>query len=232
MTTARGPRGPYQNGLRRREQVLDTAVMVFGQHGYHAGSLRLIAKAVGVTPAAIIRLFGSKEALLTAVLDRSDGENNVERTTGSTGLQFLRDFAAILARQVHRKGMIELLLTMAAEASDEDHPARPYMVGRYEAVVQAVAEALHQAVRDGDVLPMSSEDVLVEARGFIALMDGLELQWLLNPSMDLVATHAALFDATVSRWQGGASGRVARSPRGEAALAGPSQTRGGPDELT
>ncbi|MEV6345635.1 TetR/AcrR family transcriptional regulator [Actinoplanes sp. NPDC051851] len=199
--TPRGPRGPYRVGIRRREQILEAATEVFAKHGYAGGSLRRIAEEIGVTPAALVRHFGSKEALFAAVLERSDLRNAADRLTGVDGLAFLRTWGDVIEANTRNRGMVELLLTVAGEATDPDHPARPFMTRRYTTVVSVIARAVDQAIAAGEIAPMTPERVHAEARGFIALMDGLELQWLLDPSVDLPGVYRQLLDATIARWQ-------------------------------
>ena len=43
---------------------------------------------------------------------------------------------------------------------------------------------MREASEMGQVLPMDSTRRELEARGVFALMDGLQLQWLLDPSLD------------------------------------------------
>ena len=62
-------RGPYRNGIRRRQQIVETASNVFAEFGYSGGSIRTIAERVGISPATLIQHFGSKEGLLQAVLE-------------------------------------------------------------------------------------------------------------------------------------------------------------------
>jgi hypothetical protein len=69
MTVQRSPRGPYKKGIERRQEVVAVAVEVFGRKGFKGGTLQQVGDKVGLTPAAIIKLFGSKEKLLIAVLE-------------------------------------------------------------------------------------------------------------------------------------------------------------------
>jgi len=48
----------------RRGEILDAALVVFGEKGYEAGTMREIAAQVGVSEPAIYRHYASKEALL------------------------------------------------------------------------------------------------------------------------------------------------------------------------
>ena len=71
----RGGRAAYadgaranRNGVRRREQIVESAAHVFAEFGYSGGSIRTIAARVGISPATLIQHFGSKQGLLEAVL--------------------------------------------------------------------------------------------------------------------------------------------------------------------
>lgn len=52
----------------RREQILDVAVQVFGQHGYHGASMNDVAEAAGVTKPVLYQHFDSKQDLYLALL--------------------------------------------------------------------------------------------------------------------------------------------------------------------
>lgn len=189
-------RGPYANGIQRRQQILDHAVTVFGQQGYAGGSLRDIAERVGVTAPAIIRLFGSKEGLLTATLARSEEQTPL---AGAHGIDYLEGWGRLPEDNIRNRGLVEMLLTVATEASNPEHPAHDFMVERYRSAVDHLATQLREAAERGDIRPLSRDEIETEARGFVALMDGLEIQWLLDPGMDLVAVHEHHFTRMLDR---------------------------------
>lgn len=195
-------RGPYRTGIERRRQILDAAFQVFGRRGYGTASLREIAHQVGVTPAAILRHFESKEELLLAVLDRFDGENKLQRSGLSSvrGLAYFPHLLRLMERHREHPGLIELLLTICTEASDPSHPARGWVVARYDRIVHEFTTALLEAVEDGEVAPMTREQCESEARLFFAVMDGLELQWLVDPALDLGALFRPVYETTLARW--------------------------------
>lgn len=64
-------RAPRQNS--RRAVVLDAAARLFAERGYHGTSIRDIAAAAGITPAAIYSHFASKAGLLVAVYEEGVG---------------------------------------------------------------------------------------------------------------------------------------------------------------
>lgn len=56
-------------GERTRRQILDAAKKLFLAQGYSATSMRQIAQAVGITPAAIYIHFSGKEQIFTTLLE-------------------------------------------------------------------------------------------------------------------------------------------------------------------
>lgn len=67
-------RGPYRSGTETRQRLIDTALALFGAHGFDATSTRDIATRTGVALPAITYHFGSKEGLY-----RACAEHVVER---------------------------------------------------------------------------------------------------------------------------------------------------------
>jgi TetR/AcrR family transcriptional regulator, regulator of autoinduction and epiphytic fitness len=69
----------YDNSRRQaqaratRRAVVEAATRLFTQHGYPATTIEAIAEAADVPLPTVYRLFGSKRALLTAVLDTALG---------------------------------------------------------------------------------------------------------------------------------------------------------------
>jgi len=53
----------------RRDQILDTALRLFGEHGYTGVSASDIARAAGITPALVTHYFGPKRKIYLAVVD-------------------------------------------------------------------------------------------------------------------------------------------------------------------
>jgi AcrR family transcriptional regulator len=55
----------------RRETVITAAMEVFGERGYVGTTTDAVARAAGVSQPYVVRMFGTKEALFLAVLDRA-----------------------------------------------------------------------------------------------------------------------------------------------------------------
>jgi AcrR family transcriptional regulator len=63
---------PYRRAAETREHVLDVAEALFYAHGIHAVGVDRIAEAAEVTTTTLYRLFGSKDGLVLAYLQRMD----------------------------------------------------------------------------------------------------------------------------------------------------------------
>jgi AcrR family transcriptional regulator len=55
-----------------RERILEAAARVYSKHGFRGATTRLIAAEAGVNEVTLFRTFGSKGALLEAVLEEND----------------------------------------------------------------------------------------------------------------------------------------------------------------
>ena len=60
-----------------RERILEAAARVYAKHGFRGATTRLIAAEAGVNEVTLFRTFGSKGALLEAVLDENDSSEEV-----------------------------------------------------------------------------------------------------------------------------------------------------------
>jgi AcrR family transcriptional regulator len=186
MTTS-APRG-YAKGRATRQQILDEAMTLFGEVGYRSASLREIAARCGISHPGLLHHFAHKEALLMAVLQRRDELDSARfPSLRETGLDRLRALVDLVEHNAHVPGIVELFAALSTEAIAPDHPAHAYFVRRYARTRASLAEALEAtraqgALRDG-------VDPELAAVVIVAVMDGLQVQWLLDRgSVDMART--------------------------------------------
>src|SRR4051794_8991847 len=164
-------RGPYRTGVRRREQIIGAATAVFAEYGYAGGSVRTIADRIGVSPASLLQHFGSKEGLLMAVLEDWDRHTVEAQLTDVTGLDYFRRLPEVMAANVSNRGLLELFITMAAEASSPAHPAHAFIQRRYTDNLATLAGHLQQAVDAGDIEALTPAEISIEVRLVTAILD-------------------------------------------------------------
>lgn len=176
-----GERGAYARGRARRDEIMAGAIELFGRIGYRNATTLDIATHVGISRTGLLHHFPSKEALLKAILAKRDVED-LERL-GPTG-DPLTDLGNLVALARHNAGipdLVSLFAVLSAEAGDPAHPAHDYFVLRYERARASIGDILARASEAG--LLEAGVDVDREARALVALMDGLQVQWLLAPDM-------------------------------------------------
>ena len=180
-TGGRKPRGEYAKSRETRTAILDAALEVFSQSGYRAGSLREVAERVGMSEAGLLHHFRSKSALLLALLDYRDDLSRARVDFDlPDGVESLRSLAELARHNAAQPGIVELYTTVSAEATSPAHPAHDYFVNRYAYVRRSVTGAFERAGAAGRLV--DGVDPGRAAVATVALMDGLQVQWLLDPS--------------------------------------------------
>lgn len=179
-------RGSYAKGVARREEILESALEVIGREGYQNASLKQIADVVGVTPAALLHYFGSKEELFTAVLRKRDEHDELDPRVASAA-DARAGLIAVIRHNTEVPGLVELFSRLAVDAADPAHPAHDYFLARSARLRERVAETLPDGA--GTLDPDTT------ARIVQAVADGLQLQWMIDPTVDMAAIVEKLLDA-------------------------------------
>jgi AcrR family transcriptional regulator len=181
-----GPERGYAKGRATREQILQAAIEVFGEVGYHAAALREIAARVGMSHPGLLHHFPTKAALLQAVLDERDRADAAEiEADVAAGTSVVDALLALVERNAGRKPVVELFTALSAEATSPDHPAHEYFVRRYETTRERLTGHLESCAETG--LLREGVDPGAAARLLVAIMDGLQVQWLL--ALDAEPAH-------------------------------------------
>ncbi|MEU3480928.1 TetR/AcrR family transcriptional regulator [Streptomyces sp. NPDC033753] len=199
------PRGPYAKTSAKRQKILEAALAAYEEAGSRSVSVRDIAQRVGMTDAGVLHHFGNREGLLTAVLEARDAE-----AVASFGDPIENPPAAleILAHNAATPGLVKLFVDVAAAAAEPEHPAHDFFIRRYERYRDGLSGMLARtAGSDTPAAPAdrSEPDADWAARVLLAVTDGLQLQWLLKPDIDMAADlarlHSVLVDALRERTQ-------------------------------
>ncbi|MFF3349066.1 TetR family transcriptional regulator [Streptomyces sp. NPDC002779] len=183
------PRTPRSAEAKQRQQdILRIAMDTFAARGYNNASLQEIADRAGLTQAGVLHYFRTKAQLLTSVLELRDA-SDIEQLGSERprGLAFLRHLVDTVSRNAEREGIVRLYAVLSAESVTEGHPAQEFFRTRYEGLRAMVVEALKEACELGEIRDGTAvEDT---ANAIIAVMDGLQVQWLLAPDrVDMAAS--------------------------------------------
>lgn len=172
-------RGPYAGTAQRRRAILESAFEVFAKVGYRSGSMRDIAQRIGIAHTTLLHHFSSKSELLAGVLELRD--EYARPTLEEDGVGRLRQLVEVVRHNQETPGLTELYCILSAEATDPEHPAHTYFRERYARLVAQLAATLEDLAGRGELrAPVDPVDPVQEARRIAALMDGLQVQWLLD----------------------------------------------------
>lgn len=185
--TRRSPRGQQS-----REAILDVAERHFADNGFRKASIASIAEEVGMSDPGLLHHFVSKAGLLTSLLEQRFAVDKV-KLREDEDLEYGEIFAmlqGIAEENTRRRIGVRLLMVILAESFAEDHPARGYFQERYRHVRDILADHLTQGQAKGDI--PAGCDTRNLATGLVAMLDGLQMQWLLDDTIDMSAVSETM----------------------------------------
>jgi AcrR family transcriptional regulator len=182
-------------GLAQRERILRAATALFAARGYRGASLEAVAQEVGITRQGVLHYFPSKVHLLLGVLDLRDQDDAARIEAQADEFDGFAD--GVLAAMRHNQSapaLPRLYTVLSAESVDPEHPGHARLRERYETVRAALAHGIAEAQAAGELTERIAPDRL--ATLLAAVMDGLQLQFLLDPeAIDMVGPLADLLAA-------------------------------------
>lgn len=195
-TPQHGRRGSYAKGVAKREEILERALEVIAREGYRGASVKELADAVGLSQAGLLHYFGSKEELFAEILRKRD-ENDVVHfgnalDPGTPG-DVRAGYLGIIRHNSEVPGLVQLFSRMSVDAADPEHAAHRFFVERSVTLRAAFTAALAREQAEGRLTDRISAETM--ARIMQAVADGLQVQWMLDPDVDMAGTIEALFDA-------------------------------------
>jgi AcrR family transcriptional regulator len=181
-------------GKRSRAAILSAAVSLLSEDGYRGASLASIAAAVNLTQQGVLHHFPSKERLLLALLDEKYHEDGrrLEASLEHDGLGVLRALQSLVAHNQQQPEVVRLFSALVAESLSSRHPAHDYFVQRYRKVRARMLRSLKVGQQAGAIRSDVDLERLVPV--IVAVMDGLQVQWLLDPEVDMLASFAVFSD--------------------------------------
>ena len=176
-------RGPYAKGIEKRGRILEEALAAYSESDSSGASLRSIAARVGLSERGLLHYFSSRDELFVSILRERDEADR--RLVGDDAT--LEELAAVQVHSAGTPGLIRLFVEMSAAAPDVGNPAHEFFTTRYRRLRKLLARLVGGSVVAAGRPAPSAEDAAFAARMLIAASDGLQMQWLLEPSIDLRA---------------------------------------------
>jgi AcrR family transcriptional regulator len=186
---------PRLPAARRRRQLLDVALRVFAEQGFHDASMNDIAEAAGVTKPVLYQHFGSKRELFSELL--TDVGNELQETiikaltSAQSGHEMVELGFAAYFRFVDEHRDAFRLFYGGSFARDAEFAE---VVGQVESAVAALVAGLIEI----DGLQSSQRRVL--GHGIVGMIEGASIHWLRsNSEADPAALAHQLADLA---WRG------------------------------
>jgi AcrR family transcriptional regulator len=175
-------------GEKRREELLDAALQVFSLEGYTGASMAQVAGIVGISVAGLLHHFPNKVSLLMGVLERRDAisQKIADEVRGDNSLSgLLGSLRAINRSNSTAPGVVRAFTILNAESLLNNQPAWEWFQSRYRMIHERLLEQFQGLADAGEVRRDVNLSGLVEE--ILAMMDGLQIQWLRFPErFDLV----------------------------------------------
>ncbi|MFJ3957070.1 TetR/AcrR family transcriptional regulator [Arthrobacter sp. NPDC090010] len=184
-------------GAARRAEILRVALSVFGTGRGNQASLREVARRCGTTPSGVLYYFGSLEELLVEILRSRD----FQKASGPIAVEdfaiqgdLVQDRLAFeyqLQHNMKNPGLVSLFIAMSSHARTPGHPAGTFFSERYDRVRTNLAHYLQTR----GAVPRQGLTHAVAASIALAAMDGLQLQWLADETLDMFTAIDGVFTA-------------------------------------
>ncbi len=178
-----------------REKIIRSATETFAQKGFRGAKMADIAKAADLTEPGLLHHFPSKTRLLMEVLkerDRVDSER-MQVTLQKNGYHFLEAQVELVEHNQTVPGLVQLFNLLVAESISPDHPAHEFFIERYQRERGQCIQAIALAQQNGEVRSDLSAETLAVL--LFAMMDGLQVQWLMEPDkIDMAGLFRVMTD--------------------------------------
>ncbi len=180
MTSARPYAALLAKGEDRKQRILEVAQRLVTRNGWRNTTLSQIAKEAGVSAAGLLHHFESKEQLLHAVVDARDADDDAHADRTGDLLEQLAHACDRVDRAPELVGTYSVLLV---ENLMPDAPLHDRLLARQQAAVQIVTDLIKRGQDAGRY--RNDFDPATKAVQIVSLVNGLEISWLLDPSVPL-----------------------------------------------
>lgn len=193
------PTGPVRasGDAETRVRIVEAAIAVFRRYAFHTATTDNVAATAGLSVAEVEHAFPTWESLLVATIDRWNAQRMrpiLPLAEHHGAVVFLR---GIVQANVQDSSLMRLLSATANIAATPNHPMAPFLHQEWARFHMLVIRQLEK-----DILAGREPDTMQPIRGaeqLIALYEGLQLQSMVRPGMDLLDAY----DRAVTRLRDG-----------------------------
>ena len=166
----------------KRRQILEAAVSVFADRGFHKSRVSDVARAAEVADGTIYLYFKSKDDILISLFEEAmqemiDGANAAIADVDDP-LERLRAFALFHMNNVEEQRAVAKVLQVELRLSNT------FMKEYKPAALVAYLNIVGSAIADGQARGLVRAEVnpIIARRAFFGALDEIAMQWILTPN--------------------------------------------------
>jgi TetR/AcrR family transcriptional regulator, repressor for uid operon len=170
----------------RRRRILETAVQVYSQQGFHQTGMRQLCTALGMSAGALYRYFPGKEAIIAGLveMDREMVQQNLRSLP--PGVSFIATLLhmveVVMGDLQTNEGLLAIWSEIASEATRNPAVAA-LLSSHYQHIETLLATLATEALKRGELRP--GTDPLAIARFIMATHDGMMTRRAIDRSYPL-----------------------------------------------
>lgn len=190
-------RAPTFTERMRREQLVAVTIDVIARHGYAGCSLQRIADAAGITKAAVVYHFASKNAVIRAAYDAVIAAltaHVTERLTAAptAGARVEAYVESVVEHMARHPGHVRVIVEALGDGNDTGIDDSPRSARRWVTLAQLVDAAVESGDYRADI---DSRVLAIVLNGAI---DAVVAESLEDPTFDLDRAAAAIVELLTS----------------------------------
>lgn len=170
----------------RRRRILETAVRVYAEHGFHQTGMRQLCTALGMSPGALYRYFPGKEAIIAGLveMDRDMIQHNLRGLPPDLGfaatLQHMMDVT--MGELQTNEGLLAIWSEISSEATRNPAVAA-LLSAHYQFIESLIAGLVEAGLKRGEL--RAGLDPVATARFIMATHDGMMTRRAIDPRYPL-----------------------------------------------
>ncbi len=156
-----------------------------------------IAERAEISETGLRHHFPSKDELLIEILRSRDDQSNRrwEEAGSPVGVADLEYNLRLMELNSAAPDLARLFMVMVGESVTIDHPAAEWARERYRTLCNTMANSVRGGIDAGEF--RRDTDPVRIGRQIVAVMDGLQTQWLLDPDIDIAAEFRGYIDGLI-----------------------------------
>ncbi len=201
LSTALGQPATDQRREDKRRQILEAAIRVFAQTGFHKSRVSDVARAADVADGTIYLYFRSKDDILISIFEETmaqmivDAQEVIEALRDEGPLETLRRLAVFHMERVEEHSDVAKVLQVELRLSNTF--MKEYKPVRLQEYLNLFGSLVEEGQKQGVVTP-EVNPILVR-RALFGALDEIAMQWILteNPRYGLKESAEQIADIFV-----------------------------------